>query len=287
MKNPKISILVPVHNGEKTIKECINSILKQAYKDYELIIVDNNSNDKTKEIIEDFKKNNKNIIYVFEKTTGRGKARNTGILKSKGKIIAMTDSDCIVPENWIEELTKPILREKENAVMGFEEDSIDNYWTKSIQISNLDFINHHRKNDYVTCLDTKNFAIKSDIMKKMMFDENLGNLEDYELALRMRGKVKVKFLENVKVKHFHKNSFSKWVKLQFNRAYWNSKIFKKHKNSFNFNNEIMMKDFYLKGNISLLPWIIRIFTTKSEKNRFFRICSGIAWKLGTLYGRVT
>ncbi len=286
MKKPNVSILIPVYNGEKTLRKCISSILNQSYKNFELIIVDNNSTDKTKEIIIDFQKNNKNIAYVFEKNRGRGSARNAGIRNSRGEIILMTDSDCIVPENWINKMIEPVINQGEHAVMGFEEDIIGNYWTRNIQESNLEFIRSHEKNNYVTCLDTKNFAIKTSIMKKFLFDENLGNIEDYDLALRMRNKIKVRFIEEVKLKHYHKASFSSWVKLQFNRAYWNSKIYKKHRNYIDFKDEIMMKDFYIKYNLFLLPWVCKVLTTKHKCNKFFLVSSGIAWKLGSLYGRI-
>ena len=42
MKNPKVSIIIPVYNGEKTLKQCLNSIVKQTYKNYEVIVIDNN-----------------------------------------------------------------------------------------------------------------------------------------------------------------------------------------------------------------------------------------------------
>ena len=51
MKNPKVSVTIPVYNGQRTLRHCLSSVLNQTYKNYEVIVVDNNSTDKTKEII--------------------------------------------------------------------------------------------------------------------------------------------------------------------------------------------------------------------------------------------
>ena len=276
MKNPLISIIIPVFNSEKTLNNCLNSVLNQNYKNYEIIVIDNNSTDGTKK--------NKRIRYLFEEKKGRGSARNTGIRKAKGKIIAMIDSDCIASQDWIKKITQKIRDGKEKAVMGFEEDFIGNYWTKNIQNANLNFIQNHLKKGYTASLDSKNFAIESKLMKELMFDENLGNLEDYDLALRMREYVKVKFLIEIKVKHLHKNSFFKWAKLQFNRAYWNAQIYKKHKKNINFKDEIMMKDFSIKNNLGTILLLIKIFTTKNDNHKLFLVISAISWKLGLIWG---
>ena len=133
--NPKVSIIVPVYNSEKTLAKCINSILLQSYKNYELIIVNNNSNDNTKKIIYFFMKKDSRIKYAFEKIKGRGIARNTGIKNVSGSIILMTDSDCIVPKNWIYNMIQPIIKENENIIMGSEYSLFNNFWT--IEYQNL------------------------------------------------------------------------------------------------------------------------------------------------------
>ena len=61
LKDPKTSVIIPVYNGEKTLKQCLDSVLNQTYKNYEVIVVDNNSTDKTKEIIKDFQKKNEKV----------------------------------------------------------------------------------------------------------------------------------------------------------------------------------------------------------------------------------
>jgi len=85
MKQELISVLIPARNSENTIEACLNSAASQTYKNYEIVVVNNNSSDRTKDIILEFQKKNKNIRYVFEKQAGRGAARNAGISASKGR----------------------------------------------------------------------------------------------------------------------------------------------------------------------------------------------------------
>lgn len=84
MKNyPKVSVIIPVYNGEKTLARCLNSVLNQTHSNYEVIVVDNNSTDKTKEIINKFKEEDSKIRYAFEPYRSRGAARNKGIETAK------------------------------------------------------------------------------------------------------------------------------------------------------------------------------------------------------------
>ena len=139
MINPGISVVVPVYNGEKTLRQCLNSVLDQTYGDYEVVVVDDGSTDETRDIITDFQRKSEKVVYVLESRRGRALARNAGIREAKGDIIAMTDADCVVPKNWLQELTRLITHGNESAVVGSEEDIVGNYWTTHIQKANSDY----------------------------------------------------------------------------------------------------------------------------------------------------
>ena len=104
-KYPKVSIVVVTYNNERIIHECIRSVLKNNYPNYELIIVDNGSTDGTlkavKELINKFNAWNKTKIIVNRKNLGISKASNIGVLFSRGKYIAFLDSDASVHPNWL------------------------------------------------------------------------------------------------------------------------------------------------------------------------------------------
>lgn len=101
----EISIILPVRNSELYIKETINSILNQTYQDYELIIIDDCSTDKSLDIINDLK-NDKFIIIKNENNLGAAPSRNKGIDIAKGRYIAFIDSDDIWENDKIEKQVK-------------------------------------------------------------------------------------------------------------------------------------------------------------------------------------
>lgn len=287
MTNNKISVMIPVYNGEKTLEKCLSSVINQKYPNYEIIVVDNNSTDKTKEIINKYSNDNKNIKYIFEKKQGRGPARNAGINNSTGEIIIMTDSDCIVPINWLEEITKPIREENEQIVMGLEENASSNYWSKNIQEEQEKFHKSHINGKYIDFIDTKNFAIKTDIIKKYMFDEDLKNLEDFDLAFRIKKNYKIRLLENIKVKHFHKDSMLSWIKLQIERGFWSFKIYKKYeKEGIDIKKEKTMSSINIINTIIKFPiWLLKQFFTQPIKKTFFIFVSEISWRIGLFLSR--
>lgn len=92
MVDSMVSIIMPVHNGEKTIGESIESVLAQTYSDWELIIIDDCSTDGTNKIVEQYKDARISYFYL-PKNQGVANARNEGISRANGRYIAFLDSD--------------------------------------------------------------------------------------------------------------------------------------------------------------------------------------------------
>lgn len=92
-ENPLVSIIIPTYNRAHFLKEAINSVLSQTYKNWELIIVDDGSTDNTSEVVRGFA--DKRIVYLKQENMGAPVARNRGIKESKGEYIAFLDSDDI------------------------------------------------------------------------------------------------------------------------------------------------------------------------------------------------
>ncbi len=92
--NSKVSVIIPVYNSEKFISETINSVLSQTFTDYEIVVIDDGSIDKTREIIDEFiQKYLGKIRYIYQENQGVSVARNNGILNSSGEYIAFLDHD--------------------------------------------------------------------------------------------------------------------------------------------------------------------------------------------------
>ena len=113
MRNPKVSIIIPTINEGKYLKLCLSSIERQAFKEYEIIVVDGYSKDNTVKIAKEFK-----AKVVRQKPSGAGNARNLGVKKSKGEILSFVDADTILPEGYFERLVEDFKDEKVVAVSG-------------------------------------------------------------------------------------------------------------------------------------------------------------------------
>lgn len=99
MKQPLLSIIIPVYNASATIPKIVNSILGQSFSDFELILIDDGSSDNTLELLDDFAKKDSRIVVVSQKNGGPSSARNTGLKKSRGKYIQFFDADDdVLPE---------------------------------------------------------------------------------------------------------------------------------------------------------------------------------------------
>ncbi len=282
MVNIKISIIIPVLDGEKTLGRCLDSLIKQTYGNYEIIVVDNNSIDGTKEIIDKFGSKSNKIRYIFEPQQGRSLARNAGINNSSGDIIAMLDSDCVATDDWLEEISKPIINDNESIVMGSEKEAKNNYWSKNIQDANSHFNDNAFDDKYINHIDTKNFAIKKALMKKYMFDESLKAMEDFDLYLRLKKVSKVRFLKYLKVAHFHKDSLLKYSILQMERGYWVYKIYKKYIDD-DHKNERMFQSVSLVNNLMLPLFLVKQLIKKPDKF-IFCLVSELSWRAGIIKG---
>ena len=113
--NDLVSVIVPAFNCEKTIKRCLDSIVKQKYKNIEILVINDGSTDQTKDIyLNNFQKI-KNIQFYTKRNEGVSSARNYGIKKSKGKYIMFVDSDDSIDADLIYNLVSNF---KEGSLLG-------------------------------------------------------------------------------------------------------------------------------------------------------------------------
>ena len=103
---PQISIIVPVYNAEEYLHRCFDSILNQTFTDFELILVDDGSTDRSGEICDEYAKNDKRITVIHKRNGGQAAARNSGLDIAKGDYIGFVDSD-----DWIHPQMYEILLE--------------------------------------------------------------------------------------------------------------------------------------------------------------------------------
>jgi len=293
MKKPKVSVIIPVYNRKKEIVPCLESVFRQNYENYEVIVVDGNSKDGTLEILQKMGGGHKNLYVLVENERGIGAARNTGERAAKGDIIMMTDSDCIVPADWIGKMVREILK-GECAIQGFQYSLNKNTWSRISQR----FINYlytviWMGSEYIDFVDTKNFAIKKCVLAETGFSGRkivIGN--DFELMIRLKQRgCKVKFSKDIRVGHIHADSLIKVFRKEFGYGFWAAKICAKYEKSLINNPHSHYNDFVLIRSKNL-SWIffdvIKRGLETGEKHSIldgiYNIATCAGWRFGMWAG---
>lgn len=192
MTEDLVSVIMPAYNSEKYIEESINSVIKQTYTNWELIVINDGSTDNTAEIVQKKQKEDKRIFYYYQENGNQGRARNNGIKKSKGELIAFIDSDDL----WVTE-------KLEIQISFFKESHADLIFSDGYIFTN-------DQNDFKGYINTIKGLYKGDKAIKLFFDCNripilsvlttknaissvggfeegkeIQNVEDYHLWLKM------------------------------------------------------------------------------------------------------
>lgn len=111
------SVVVPVYNRPQEVEELLESLVKQSFKNFEVIIVEDGSTLKCQLVVESFK-SKLNVGYYFKQNSGQGFTRNYGFEKAKGDYIVVFDSDCIVPEDYFQQVDEFLERNPVDAFGG-------------------------------------------------------------------------------------------------------------------------------------------------------------------------
>ena len=223
-KKVKVYIILPNFNSSEFIKETIKSIQGQTYRNWRLIIVDDCSDKKTKNILKTFSKNKKIKIYWLKKNQGAGYCRNLAIKKSKSPFIAFIDSDDL----WKEDKLETQLRYMENNNYDFTYTNYETFGKKKKFISvpkEFDF----KKFTQNTAICTSSMIIKRNLVQNAKFT-NSEICEDYFFKCQILKKCNAIRLDDFLTKYrVRKNSLQSNSLKNF---YWIWKINKEY-NKFN------------------------------------------------------
>ena len=192
MINNKVSILIPVRNGEQFLEECLKSIIDQTYTDWELIVVNDHSTDGTEKILESYSKEDNRISYFNNKGKGIIDALKLAYSKSSGELITRMDADDIMMPNKIE-LMADKLQEKGKGFVAvglveyFAENAVgEGYsyyqeWLNKLTVSETNFEELYRE----CVVPSPSWMVwQTDFEKLGKFDSEIYP-EDYELCFRM------------------------------------------------------------------------------------------------------
>jgi len=179
-----VSVIIPTYNRGWILKEAIDSVLAQDYKDFELIVVDDGSTDNTREILDSY---GRDIIVLRQTNQGVSAARNRGIAEARGRLVAFLDSDDI----W---LPRKLLRQVDffNSTPAAVVNQTEEIWIRNgVRVNPK---NRHRKPSGMIferslglCLVSPSAVmIPKNLFNAVgVFDENLPACEDYDLWLRI------------------------------------------------------------------------------------------------------
>ena len=208
-KKPKISVIISFFNNCDTLEKSLKSILNQSYKDFELIIISDGSNDGSNKIVKKFLIKKNNILYFeSKKNVGLTKMLNLGIKFSRGEYIARHDADDLSLSSRFKNQIDILKKKKNLDIIGSNAKYAYKNKTISIKMPEKD-------RDIKKKLIFRNTIIHSTVMmRKKIFQNNLSydekfiRCQDYELWLRVKNKVKFYNIQkelvfrNVKTENF-------------------------------------------------------------------------------------
>lgn len=188
MKKPLVSVIIPVYNGSKYLKEAVKSVEKNSYKNIEIILVNDGSKDKSKELCIKLKRKYKNIrFYSFKKNRGLSNVLNYAIKKAKGKYIARLNQDDIMTSTRLASQVYFLENNSEYVLVGGHLELINNK-AKTIDILSYPQTDQEIRNNWLYLNAFADPAVmyrKSIFLKCGNYDQNFYPADDYHLWFRM------------------------------------------------------------------------------------------------------
>ena len=212
----KISVIILTKNSQKYIRLYIESILKQTYTDFEVIVVDAQSKDKTIAILEEYK-NKTNLPFRIESVpsnTSIGKARQIGLEKSKGEILAYVDSDVELPhENWLKNMSEPLQDETVAGIQTLAKArDTDPPILKKIH-SSFEYKNTVIDIDHYEIVGTSHLLIRKNLIERVGGIRDICSSEDLEVTKKiMQSGYKFIYLPTEKCYHYHVDNYWHYIK---------------------------------------------------------------------------
>lgn len=221
--DPFVSIIIPAFNSEATIRDLLESLMLLDYnKDsLEIIIVDGGSTDGTMEIAKSYP-----VRIIVESKRGINVARNSGVKFSKGEILVFTDSDCVVPKDWIRKIVEDFRDQSVGCVGGSALRCEDNFLSRYADVSVVPVLRRFRKREILDNVKLLlrypagcNMAFRREAVEKAgLFNEKIHyGFDEDDLAERVcRLGYKMLLDPEVIVQHKHRRSLRNLLEQFFN-----------------------------------------------------------------------
>ena len=230
-QSPRISVIIPAHNAEKTILSCLDALKHQTVPPdlYEIIVVDDGSGDETHSIVS----NNNDVRLFKQENFGPSAARNLGLQNALGEITLFTDADCAPVPDWIEHMSTPFENEQIVGVKGTYLTRQREVVARFVQLEYEDKYDRMRQDEYIDFIDTHSAGYRREVLiANEGFDPTfpVASTEDQELSFRLaRQGYKMVFVPEAKVYHLeHPSNIREYWRKKFNIGYWKVVVHKHH-----------------------------------------------------------
>lgn len=196
-----VSVIVPVHNNERSVGKTIDSICNQTYKNLEILLVNDGSTDNTLEVLKEYQEKDLRIRVLSQNNSGPGEARNHGLREMQGDLVTFVDADDIIGKEIIEKLVKA--QEQENAdVVRYNfyystEDNLKEQRGDLLDLNNCKFEDREIKEKIIPyfiknelCSFVWLLFFKKDVVQNIYFDTNTNYMEDTLFYIDLLYKIK-------------------------------------------------------------------------------------------------
>ena len=196
---PTVTVIIPTYNRCNLLAHAIDSVLRQSYKDFELLVIDDGSTDNTRQAVADIKNNR--IKYFHKNNGGASSARNLGLKNTQGQFICFLDSDDLWPNNFLQTMTANLQNNPQYGAAycmrtllfqdGSKKPSYQKEFFSSGQITEKLF--------QKTFIQTSAICFRKNVLEGIFFDESLTNGEDVDVWLRVSTRTKFLFVPDIQI----------------------------------------------------------------------------------------
>jgi len=281
-KNRRISVIIPNRNKADTIGMCIESVLQSDYDNFEVVVVDDGSEDRSVEIIKKYPCK----LIALRNHYGTSRARNEGALNSTGEILFFTDSDCLLEKDTLKRVNESFERHGSGCIISgtytllpYDKDFFSTFQSITVYYAET-------KKDFPDYAPAHAMVIASEAFKKSGgFPESfLPIIEDVEFSHRMRRRGSTIVSDaNIQVRHIFNFSFTKSLKNAFRKSlYWS--IYSLYNRDIH--SDSGAASFELKINVAMLfiAFVMVLAGTISDLKIFY-ILSALAILINIIFNR--
>lgn len=206
---PKISVIIPARNAGSCIEKCLLSLKAQTFQDFEVIVVDDASRDRTGEIARRYAR-----VIKSEENSGEGAARNLGAQEAKGDILVFTDADVIAPSGWLAKILEDMQRYNVKCVGGGYCGCLGSSFME--KFAHLELV-YRRRNmpQFVNTLVSNNFACSRELFFEFGGFPERFKCEDLRLSFLISRKYPVFWDKDNGVYHYFKTALGPYLRQQY------------------------------------------------------------------------